>query len=170
MVQFIRLALFVIVLFPSSLKSQINGTKYIPGDYPSLANFIGLLNANGVGGAGLVVNIAAGYSETAPVGGFIVGSAILNPTLTNFRRLVIQRNPLGAGANPIFTAFRGTSLTSDGVFKFLGTDFVTIKGIDLQEAVSNNTSTKQMEFGFALLNLNKDDGCQNFYITNCTIT
>jgi hypothetical protein len=52
----------------------------------------------------------------------------------------------------------------------MGTDYVTISGIDLQENASNTTATMRMEWGFAIVKLSATDGSQNINISNCTVT
>jgi len=165
-----RVLLSVMVLLGvSQVQAQVTGTKTIGVDYPSLATAITDLNTNGISGA-VVINLPAGYAETAPAGGFLLGSAALNTT-TASGSLTFQKS--GTGANPVLTANAGTSTTLDGIFTLLGTDNVVINGIDLAEAPTNTTSTLQMEWGYGLVKLQNTapfDGCQNVTIQNCTIT
>ena len=52
------------------------------GTYATLAAAITALNTNGIAGA-VVLNVQAGYTaETAPAGGYRLGNATLNPTLS----------------------------------------------------------------------------------------
>jgi trimeric autotransporter adhesin len=166
--------IFLFFVFVSLLvlgKAQVTGTKLIGTDYPTLAAAITALNTTGVGTGGAIINVPAGYAETAPVGGFVLGSSLLNASLTAAKPLIIQK--LGTGANPILTAFTGgTSTISDGVFKMQGTDYVTIDGIDVKENAVN-TGAAFMEWGYALVNLNAAapfDGCNNNTIKNCKVT
>jgi subtilisin-like proprotein convertase family protein len=150
--------------------AQVTGTKTIGVDYVTLAAAINDLNTVGISGP-VVINVPAGYTETAPVGGFQLGSAVLNASTSGSNTLVIQKN--GAGANPLLTAFTGTSTTLDGIFFLKGVDFVSINGINLTESASNTTPTTQMEWGYALVKLQSSapfDGCQNVTIANCTVT
>ena len=163
--------LLLTVLFASVTNAQLTGVKTIPGTYATIAAAITDLNTQGVGAGGVVFNIAAGYTETAPSGGYVLGTTALNATLSAANTVVIQKN--GAGANPLITAFTGgTSTTSDGIFKIAGADYVTIDGIDLVENASNSGAAF-MEWGYALVNLNAAspfDGCQNVTIKNCSVT
>jgi subtilisin-like proprotein convertase family protein len=159
----------LITLIAISTQAQVTGTKNIPGDYASLAAAITDLNTNGVGAGGATINVLAGYTETAPTGGFLLGSTTLNASLSAANSLVIQKS--GIGANPLLTAPVGTSTAVDGIFILTGTDFVTIDGINLNDP--NTGTPASMEWGYALLNLNAVapfDGCQNVTIKNCTIT
>lgn len=157
------LALFTIV-FSGGLKAQLSGTKTIGVDYPTLAAAVTDINALGVNGP-LIINIPAGYTETAPLGGYV-----LTATGTLANTITFQKN--GAGANPLLTAYTGTatptSAGQDGVFRLVGSDYVTIDGIDVTDPNTVNPAT--MEFGYALYKATADDGCQNNTIKNCVIT
>jgi subtilisin-like proprotein convertase family protein len=165
------LLITVSILFISfTSKAQVTGIKNIPGDYATLAAAITDLNTNGVGAGGATINIASGYTETAPLGGFLLGSTALNATLTSSNTLVIKK---ASGTNPVLTAFTGgSSTTSDGVFKIAGADYVTIDGINILENGANSGAAL-MEWGYAIVNLNAAapfDGSQNVTIQNCSIT
>lgn len=144
----------------------LTGIKTIPGDYASLATAITGLNANGVGSGGVIFNIASGYSETftTPASGLITATGTaLNP-------IVFQKS--GSGENPLITAATGVG-TTDGIIILAGSDFIRFDGITLMENSANNTNTKRMEWGFALVkkqNTAPFDGCQHVVIKNCTIT
>ncbi len=165
-----KLLLSVIVFHGvSHVGAQVTGTKTIGTEYATIAAAIADLNTNGISGS-VVINVPAGYAETAPAGGFLLGSATLNATAAT-GTLTFQKS--GTGANPVLTANAGTSTTLDGLFTLRGTDNVTINGIDLAEAPTNTTATLQMEWGYGLVKLQNTapfDGCQNVTIQNCTIT
>ncbi len=175
---------FLFVLFAVFISSisfaQLSGNKYIPGsggpdDYPTIAAAIEALNSNGINGP-VIFNIEAGYTETAPHGGFLLGSFVipnggLNPTTSETNTITFRKS--GTGANPLITAFTpGTSEETDGIWKIQGTDYVIIDGINLQENALNTTRTMQMEWGYALVKLSSmtPDGCRYVTIKNCTIT
>ncbi|WP_460560821.1 PKD-like domain-containing protein [Ferruginibacter profundus] len=152
-------------------RAQVTGVKTIGVDYPTIAAAVNALNTSGVGAGGATINVPGGYAETAPAGGFVLGSTILNASLGAANPLTIQKG--GAGANPLITAPVGTSTTVDGIFKVAGVDYLTIDGIDLQESAANTTATTATEWGYAFVNLNSAapfDGCNNNTIKNCTIT
>ena len=147
--------------------AQVTGTKTIGTDYATLAAAFTALNAQGVGAGGATINIPAGYTETAPAGGYQLGNATLNATLSAANPLIIQKS--GTGANPVFTAYTGTSTTVDAFFKLAGVDYVTFDGLTLQESTANTTPTALMEYGFSFINLSATDGSQNNTVQNCTV-
>jgi len=146
--------------------AQLSGTITVPSSsYPDLASVVSALNTQGTAG-NVTVNITPGNPQTAPAGGYQLGSTLLNASVTASKPLVIN------GKGNTITAFAGTG-TTDGVFKILGTDNLTIDSLNLSESVSNTTATTQMEWGYALLKLNSTapyDGCQHVTISHCTIS
>ena len=161
-----KLILFALIIGSfSNLSAQVTGVKNIPTDFPTLEAAITALNTNGVGAGGAIINIPAGYTET-PTAALVLTLAT-NPSSAT-RPLVFQKS--GAGANPLITAFVGTTLNLDGLFVLNGADYVTINGIDLQESAANTTPTQQMEFGYALLKTSVTNGCQFNTIKNCVVT
>lgn len=169
----IYLLLLTVFAFGSFSFAQVTGNKFIPGDYATLVSAITDLNTNGVGTGGATINIAAGFTETAPAGGYLLGSTTLNGSLSAVNTLTIQKDPATSGANPLLTAPVGTLTTVDAIFILAGVDYTTIDGIDLRESAANTTATQAMERGYFLVNLNGTapfDGCQNNTIKNCTIT
>lgn len=122
------------------------------------------LNTQGLSGA-LELQVAAGYTESVPAGGFTlsVSGSSLHP-------LIIKRS--GAGPNPRFLAYTGTktpgSSQQDGLFRLNGCDYVIIDGIDLFDGNDSNPGT--MEFGYGLFKNGAADGCQHVTIQNCTVT
>ncbi len=146
-------------------KAQISGVFTVPGSYTSVAAAISDLNTQGVNGA-VTINVAAGYTETAPVGGFT-----LTATGTIANTITFQKS--GIGANPLITAYTGGtgtpgSAVQDGVWRLVGSDYITIDGIDITDPNTTNPST--MEFGYGLFKASATDGCKNNTIKNCVIT
>ena len=161
---------FILSLSLTTAHAQVTGIKTIGVDYVTIAAAIADLNTNGISGP-VVVNVPAGYTETAPAGGYLLGSTVLNASTSSSSTLTFQKS--GSGADPLLTAFIGTSLATDGIFIIQGTDYVTINAIDVTESVSNVTPTTQMEWGYALVKLQNVapfDGCQNVTIENCVVT
>jgi hypothetical protein len=163
--------LLLLILSAATTNAQVTGTKVIGVDYPTIAAAITDLNTVGVGAGGATINVPAGYTETAPLNGYLLGTTLLNGSLSVTNPLTFQKS--GAGANPVITAFTGgSSTTTDGIFKIAGADYVTIDGIDVKENVANSGAAL-MEWGYAMVNLNAAapfDGCQNETIKNCVIT
>ncbi|MEI8049520.1 MAG: hypothetical protein WCI92_19235 [Bacteroidota bacterium] len=156
--------LIVTVLTGASGYAQLTGTKTIPGDYASISLAVSDLNTNGVGSGGVTFNIAAGYTETLTVPLSVTATGTLaNP-------VIFQKN--GAGVNPKVTAFVGTSTpgsaVQDGMWNLIGSDYVTIDGIDLYDP--NSTSPATMEYGYAMFKASVTNGCQSNTIKNCTVT
>lgn len=145
-------------------QAQISGTKNIPGDYASLAAAITDLNTQGVGTGGVIINL--NQIETAPSGGYILGSATLNGSVSASKTITINGNlnTITAQSN---TA--STNTTSDAVLRIAGTDYVTLNQIKIVENAANTTANTQMERGIACMAFSATDGCQNITIQNCDI-
>ncbi|MFM7728256.1 MAG: hypothetical protein ACKO7B_16270, partial [Flavobacteriales bacterium] len=143
------------------------------GSLVSLANAITHLNTYGMSG-NVTINVPAGYTETAPVGGLQLKMCGLASNLQSgpSQTLTIQKS--GSGANPALTAYVGTSTTVDGIFVITGADNVTIDGIDVYESTANRataaTSTTRMEFGYAILKCSGDDGSNDVVIRNSRVS
>ncbi len=116
----------------------------------------------------VTINVSANYTETVPTGGLKLYAI---PGATNTSQIFIKK--IGSGANPILFAYSGgvatpTSSIQDGVWSFIGTDWVTVDGIDIFDPNTTNPST--MEFGYGFYNASPSDGCQYNTIKNCVIT
>lgn len=164
-----KIILAVLLGFAGRMAAQypLSGTYNVPGTYSTVGAAINALNIYGVLGP-VVINVSAGYTETVTAGGYtlnnVVGSSSVN-TIT------FQKS--GAGVNPILYAFAGgantpASASQDGVWRFIGSDYITIDGIDITDPNTSNPST--MEFGYGFFKANVADGCQFNTIKNCTIT
>ena len=143
------------------------GNYYVPSlCYPTIASFVTALNAGTVSCA-VICNVAAGHTETAPVGG-------INLTQTGTAANTITFIKNGAGANPIIYAQTGTvNFTSgipiaDGIFSLNGSDYIIIDAIDLTD--NNVAAPTTMEYGYALFKISGTNGCNNNVIRNCKIT
>lgn len=162
------LAFVTVLLFGTlSFAQPLTGTRTIPGNFASIAAAVSALNTNGVGTGGVIINVAAGYTET------ITSGIVMTATGTSTNPIVFQKS--GVGANPVITTFTGSKFASstdsvDVIWAFDGSDFVTINGINLVEAVGNITPTTQMEVGFGFYKPDGNNGCNNNTIQNCTIT
>ncbi|WP_123985276.1 Ig-like domain-containing protein [Taibaiella soli] len=165
----------------TAARAQLSGTLSVPGSsYPTIASVVSALNTQGVGTGGVTVNVAAGYTET------LTATLSLTATGTSANPIIFQKS--GTGANPIVTAYSNTSgtataasATPDGIWNFVGSDYVTIDGINLAENSANNTAAAAastqvaaagilMEYGYAFFKASATDGAQNNTIKNCTIT
>ena len=148
---------------------QLTGTKTIPGDYATINAAVTAINAAGVGAGGVVFDIAANYTET------ITTTISLTATGTAANTIIFQKDPGTTGANPLVTAYTagiGTPATAaqDGIWRLVGSDYVTIDGIDVKDNAANATNPSTMGYGYALYKTSLSNGCQFVTITNCVIT
>ena len=162
---YVSLLTVLIILFSSFVSNaQLSGTKTIPGDYANIAAAVTALNAQGVGAGGVTFNVAAGHTET------LTGVISLTATGTVANQIIFQKS--GAGSNPLITAYAGTNtpgtVAHDDIWRLVGSDYVTIDGIDLTDPNAANPGT--MEGGYVLYKASLSDGAQNNTIKNCTIT
>lgn len=166
MKNFVRIIFCLIVLnFTTNSKAQLSGAYNVPATYTSIAAAINDLNTLGISGS-VTINIAAGYTETAPNGGYT-----LTATGNSTASITFQKS--GAGANPLITSYTtgvGTpgAAVQDGIWRLLGCDYITIDGIDLYDPNLTNNAT--MEFGYGLFKASTTNGSQYNTIRNCTIT
>ena len=157
----------VAIMFVQSSYAQLTGTKTIPGNYPTVTLAIADLNTQGVGAGGVTFNIAAGYTET------ITATLSITATGTSANQIIFQKS--GSGTNPLITAYTGGTGTpgtavQDGIWNLVGSDYVTIDGIDLTDNVANTTNQSTMEYGYGMFKASVTDGCQYNTIKNCVVT
>ena len=142
--------------------------------YATLAAAVTAINGGAVHSGAIVCYINAGYTETAPAGGYsITASGTSGAPITFIKN--------GVGANPVFTASTSNTIGSinDAIFKIIGGDYITIDGFTLQEstnsttggvAPSNATTGNNMtEFGVVLFYGFATNNCQNITLKNNTI-
>ena len=136
-------------------------------NYTTLKEAIDSLNSKGVGTGGVTFNIVANFTETSPVGGYTVSA-----TGTAANPIVFQKS--GIGANPLLTAYIGgvgtPAVAADGIFRLVGSDYVTIDGIDLSENAANTANPATMEYGYGMFKSSVTNGCQYVNIKNCVVT
>lgn len=161
----LRFLLGALIFITQVMKGQLSGSVSVPGTYASLSAALVDINAQGVNGA-LTVAIQAGYTETVSSGGFS-----LTATGTSLAPITFIKD--GAGVNPLLISYTGGTGTpgtavQDGIWRFVGSDYITVDGIDLQDQNTNNPST--MEYGYGFFKPNAGNGCQYNVIRNCTIT
>ncbi|MES2656496.1 MAG: BNR-repeat neuraminidase N-terminal domain-containing protein [Bacteroidota bacterium] len=168
-----RLAAMVCLLFTMLLAGknafgQLTGSITVPStNYSSIKIAIDSLNLYGVGTGGVTFNVAAGYTET------LSGQLQVTATGTAANPIVFAKN--GGGTNPVITAYSGTQLASsnasiDIMWSLVGSDYITINGIDLVDPITNTTATTQMEVGYGLYKVSATDGANNNTIKNCVVT
>lgn len=160
------LLLFAVILITGATYGQLTGVKSIGGggDYATLVLAIADLNSQGVGAGGVTFNVPAGYTET------IAAPLSVTATGTSANPIIFRKD--GTGVNPLITAYVGTatpgSAVQDGIWNLVGSDYVTIDGIDLFDPNTTNPAT--MEYGYALFKASATDGCQYNTIKNCTVS
>ena len=170
-VKILRVIICLICIFFKVFPSfgQLTGIKSIPGDYATVTSAVTALNAAGVGAGGVTFNVAANYTET------ISATISLTATGTVANPILFQKDPATTGANPLITAYTtgvGTPATAiqDGIWRLVGSDYVTIDGIDVKDNPANTTNPSTMEYGYALYKASTSNGCQFVTIKNCVIT
>ncbi|MBK9960393.1 MAG: hypothetical protein IPP06_03410 [Saprospiraceae bacterium] len=165
----ITYSLLIFLSFFHTTFSQvtISGGSNVNGPYPTVAAAVSALNGATISGP-VLVSVVAGHTETVPAGGIeLTATGTVVNTITFFKS--------GMGANPLLTAYvngAGTPGTAvqDGIFRLVGSDYVTIDGINLTENPLNITNPSTMEYGFGLFKQSVSNGCQFNTIKNCVIT
>ncbi len=167
----LTLALLLITLIS---RAQLSGTITVPSvSYPDLATVISALNTTGVSGA-VTINLNA--DQTAPAGGYQLGSAILNASVNSSNSITINGNGktinAQAGTISLSSSLATGNSGHDYMFAVSGTDYVTFNGVVFTEPSTNNTITLAMEVALGFYNLattsGAADGCQNITVNNCT--
>lgn len=165
---------FILFLFIVTVKSQIavsvsnptNTTPNLAATYSSFAAALTDLNAVTAMSGPVVLTLTSGGSETAPITGFTIGSATLNPVLSASNTVTINKSSATAVTlNANVGVSTPTSATPDGILKLVGADNITIDGLTFTDGNTTNPAT--MEFGVALFKLSVTDGCQSNTIKNC---
>ncbi|MCE3225970.1 MAG: hypothetical protein K0S32_521 [Bacteroidetes bacterium] len=150
----------------NTFAQALAGVYVVPsGTYPTINSIVTALNVNGISGP-VTVDVLAGHSETAPVGG-------IHMTATGTAAFPIIFQKAGTGSDPIVNAFAGgtatpASATQNGIWKLIGCDYVTIDEIGLNDPNTTNNAT--MEYGFGLFKASSTNGCWNNTIRNCYIS
>ena len=104
-------------------------------DFATLAAAVTDANTNFPTG-GVTYDVCAGFTETAPAGGYVI-----NSSGSAGNEIIFQKS--GAGTNPTITASAALTVGSltDGLFKLIGADCVTITGFTMQENPANTVTT-----------------------------
>lgn len=139
------------------------GTYPIPGTscgtFDKVSSAVNYINTWGVAGA-VIFDIAPGYTETAPAGGYAITATGTAANTITFRRA-------GAGNNPVITAGLQTAgSNNDAIFKIIGGDYITIRNLTLKENSGNTVTatgaTNTMtEWGVAMLYATTTNGPSN---------
>ncbi len=154
------------------------GNYAIPGCFPTVADAVTYINANGVTGAGTVqFDVAAGHTETAPASGITLnGSGAAGNLATGNANTAIVFKKNGAGANPTITApLWAAGGLRDVILKIIGGDYITFDGFTIQENPGNTVVTvggtnTMTEVGIGFFIATATNGAQFNTIQNCTVT
>jgi gliding motility-associated-like protein len=150
-----------------TVTGSTNTTPALSASYVSLSSALTDLNAVTAMSGPVVLTLDSGTSETAPIKGFVLGSATLNPVLSATNTITINKS--GAGAVTINAGVgtsNGPTATPDGMFYLLGADYVTIDGLTFIDG-NSASATVAMEFGVAMFKRTAGDGCNNNIVQNC---
>ncbi len=149
-----------------TVTNPANTTPNLAAIYTSLANAVTAVNAVTAMSGPVILTCATG-SETAPAGGYNIGSVPTSATNT------ITITTAGTVTLTAFTPQSSGSI-NDAVLKLTGSDYFTISGFTIKENVSNTTTSggtnNMTEFGIALLRNSTTDGAQHNTIQNNIIS
>ncbi len=152
---------------PVTVTGNTNTTPNLAATYTSLALALTDLNLVTAMTGPVTLTLADGSSETAPVKGFAVGSATLDPVLSATNTITIIKASGTVTINAGVGTSAGPSASPDGMLYLNGADYVTIDGLTFTDG-NSASSTVAMEFGIALFKRTAGDGCNNNTIQNCT--
>jgi len=170
-----RFLIFILstVLFTSAVNGQVtvtnpaNTTPNLAATYTSLANAITALDAITAISGPVVITLNSGNNQTAPAGGYVIQ---FTATTTTANTVTISGSGNTITASSALTA----GSTTDGIFKIVGADYITLENFVMQENAANATtaaaSNNMTEWGVALLHTATGDGAQNNTIQNNSIS
>ncbi len=148
-----------------NVTNPTNTTPNMQASYASFAAALDDLNLVSAMSGPITLTLQTG-SETAPIKGFVIGSASLNGAISAANTITINT----AGGTVTINAGVGTSnggtATPDGMLVLNGADYITIDGITFTDGNATD-ATESMEFGIGLFKLSVGDGCNNNTIQNC---
>lgn len=133
-------------------------------DYTSLRAAINDANNRGIapGGLELVLADDATFNQTG--GDYDVIYEFFRQPVSASSPITIRRS--GSGTNRPLIISTATGNASDCILGFLGSDYVTIDGIEMRSTLNN--ATTGLEFGIFFRGL-PADGCSNNVVRNCVI-
>ena len=149
-----------------NLTNPTNTTPNMQASYTSFAAALTDLNLVSAMSGPITLTLQAG-SETAPVKGFVIGSASLNGAVSAVNTVTINTSGGTVTINAGVGTSAGPSAFPDGMLVLNGADYITIDGITFTDGNATN-ATESMEFGIGLFKLSAGDGCNNNTIQNCT--
>jgi trimeric autotransporter adhesin len=156
------LVVTILVLISTVTQAQVttNSGSGLAASYATLDAAITALNSATISSP-VVITLAG--NETAPVGGYSI-TAQGNATNT----ITIQGNGSVITANAALVA----GVLTDGIFKLIGADYITLQGFLMQEnsnVITAAATNNMTEWGVALLYASLTNGAQNNTIQNNSI-
>ncbi len=173
---FTRICIFagLFLLVQGSMTAQVtvtnpgNTTPGLMATYTTLAAAITDLNAQTAISGPVTITLAASNPQTCPAGGYSItalltgASSINTVTITGSGNTITAPSPAGTAGN-----------LNDAIFKFIGSDFMTLQNFVMNENAANTTTAaatnNMVEWGVALLYATSTNGAQNITIQNNTI-
>lgn len=155
--------------------AALSGTYTVGGtspNYTTIADAVTALNQRGIAG-NVIFEVRANHTEIAPNNGIRlnINSACSGRRPNRLRTVTFRKS--GTGANPKIFNYQGTNSyttpNQDAMFAIIGEDYIIVDGIDLEDSSASSNPTVLMEWGYALLNANSNDGCKRIVIRNCDI-
>ena len=170
----------LLLLLSGSVSAQNITVTYgtstgLAASYSTLAAAVNALNSAAINSP-VTLTLASGYTETAPVGGFLI-----TKTGTSTNTITIQgfsdssRNVITAAVPTGNSSTGATSYRMDAIFKIAGADYITIQNFTMNENSLCTTNgaiavQRMTEFGVALFAASATDGAQYNTIQNNSIT
>lgn len=148
--------LFSLLFVSAGLMAQITGTRNIPSEqYPDLAAAADSLNTQGTATGGVTFILAgnAVFNHSGPISFTASGTAAAP--------IVFEWD--GAGERPVLN-ISATAISGEGGLTFLGSDYITIDGLDIR------SSDGLLESGVLFQNSSATNGCHNNLVKNTHIT
>ncbi|MGA9115814.1 MAG: FlgD immunoglobulin-like domain containing protein [Bacteroidota bacterium] len=162
----------IALALPGTALAQLTGVKTIgpSGNYTTFTAAINDLNNQGVGGGGVIFNVASGntFNENPPP----IRATGTSANTILFQKSGVGTNPLIAPSAPgVYAPPTTIGAKGDGIIIIMGGDYITFDGIDLQDYPGAN-GTERFEYGYYLVrdSVTFTDACQYVVVRNCTIS
>jgi len=145
--------------------SGIKTVKTTGGDYSTLSLALAAIQNSGIapGGLEVVVDDDATFVQTSQ--SFVNQYQFISQPIGVNNPLIIRRS--NTGTNKPIINYAGTSNSADCILGFLGSDYVTIDGLDFRNSNADG-ETNPLEYGILFRSAN-NDGCTNDVVKNCSI-
>lgn len=151
----------------AAVSANLSGTFSVNtsgGNYSTLRSAINDANNRGIGTGGLELVLADDAIFNQVGGDYDVIYEFFRQPVTKTSPLTIRRS--GTGTNKPIIISTATGSSADCILGFLGTDYVTIDGLEMRSTL--NTLTTGLEFGIFFRGL-PADGCSYNIVRNCSL-